>query len=302
MNYKSNPTTVKDLTKLDLDASQAALTKALSEMELEKHELEDQRSATLNILEDISESQKELQIKYKELKIIKNLIQNLGMTFKADLVMGYIIESIQELFPEVSVAYCNFLEEMPAPGPLLKIYPTLAIGSKYPITIINAVKKVLPSFKLSSAEQAPAAAFMRAEANYKLLSGKFSDGLEIVPNCQMTIPLKIDNIVRGLINFSSVSKDCTSQKNISFFTMILESADQTVEHLKNLVASEHSRLQDLINSMANGVLMFDLEGQVIAVNPTFRKFFGRLEAGSSLSYLIESLIRQNPEILEKFDI
>ncbi|MCX6799577.1 MAG: ATP-binding protein, partial [Candidatus Falkowbacteria bacterium] len=94
---------------------------------------------------------------------------------------------------------------------------------------------------------------------------KSSDQKPIID--QLVIPLNILSKTVGLMVLFFKVKPKFKKHQSSPVNTIIENVIQTIERLRILVSSEYSRFSNLINSMSNGVIMFDLNNKILLANP-----------------------------------
>ncbi|MEI7452449.1 MAG: ATP-binding protein [Candidatus Falkowbacteria bacterium] len=270
---------------------EAYLLKILKDAQQEKKRLEEQKIATLNILEDMSESQEELRIKYQEVKIIKELVQRIGTSFDPMEIITNIAKSVLGALPDMKIACVNFLSFGPNNVKTVMFFSDGGIGVDYMAAVKNSLFEFIGTQKTLLADEWT----MKEWKNYSNIEAKIVMGIaEITPSLpvnSVNIPINIEGLISGFFNFSS-PHNSISDREISFFSELLDSAAQTVVHLRQLVFSEHSRLRDLIQSMTNGVLRFDSDWLITAVNPIFLKMVAKLDVGYNLKEFLEYFTEQ----------
>ncbi len=278
----SNP----EIVAKKIDDPEAYLVKILKNAQAEKSKLEDQKIATLNILEDMSEAQEELHVKYQELKIIKELVQQLSTSFDPLEIVSHIAKSVLSVFPEVKVACANFLSSGADNIKVIYFFGAGGVGGDYlSVTKNNMINFVDKQKSLLVGDQTISMWRDPANVEIRIVEGVNTETTE-VPLNMVNLPINIEGLVCGFFNFSS-SKNEISERQITFFKDLLDSASQTVIHLRQLVFSEHSRLRDLIQSMTNGVLRFDSDWRITAVNPIFEKMVERQKIEYSLKEFLD---------------
>jgi len=290
----------------DLDIAKVAnpeeyLMKILKNAQQEKLRLEQQKIATLNILEDMSESQEELRIKYEELKIIKDLVQKLGTSFDPLEITTNIAKSVLSVFPDIKIACANFLALGPNNIKMINFFSAGGIGADYLATVKNNMLSFFPAQKLLLVDDKTIAEWKKSdEVEVKIASG-IGEMATSVPLNMVNLPIKIEGLIWGFFNFSS-PQNYISAREVEFFSELLDSASQTVVHLRQLVFSEHSRLRDLIQGMTNGVLRFDADWRVTAVNPVFQKMVGQQKIGYDLKEFLEYFVAHQKNVSNVIDL
>lgn len=258
----------------------------VAEIKEKSQEIENQQKATINILEDVNNSQEELKLRYRELDIIKSLTQKLGVTLEEQAVMKNIASALQELFPEAVVSHLIFpifVEHSEKTPNTTYVHSLKKIGPRYLEQINKQILQGLDNFPLYLKKKDYWGNWIKrgfvAEVSGNLQGGD-QDG---IPLSHLNIPIVVPNALAGLINLSSESADLLSnQKNADVVKVVVENAVQTVERLKVLVTSEHSRLQDLVESMRSAVVMFDENKRMAVVNSSAKKIFNIANTSFSL--------------------
>ena len=74
---------------------------------------------------------------------------------------------------------------------------------------------------------------------------------------------------------------------------------EELEKSQALIRSEHSRLNDLLKSMSNGVIMFDQKQNIIIANPLIQEIFGRKNDDGTLSSILSQLQEGHKEAAKR---
>ncbi len=81
------------------------------------------------------------------------------------------------------------------------------------------------------------------------------------------VPLIIRERPVGMINISSTREDAFSQYDIRLLYTIANQASVAIDRLRAVVAAEKSKMETMVESMSDGVIMMDNKGDVVVVNP-----------------------------------
>jgi signal transduction histidine kinase/chemotaxis receptor (MCP) glutamine deamidase CheD len=260
--------------ELTPELTQRAYMNVLEDLQLEKENMENQRVATFNILEDITESQITLEKKYKQIDVIRALTQKLGKTLEVRAVMDVICDAFKKLYPSITIAYV-IVPNNPTRAPnIIYINTQAEIGEMYvELTKANLI------YSLTQTPSALIKKFHKQWVKQKFYRemvdmGQRSD-TRVTPRSQVNVPLIVPGIFTSLLNISSTEANIFEDaEELQKIRTIIGSAAQTIERLNELINAEKSRLSDLVKSMTNGVVMFDVNREIIIANPMIRQISG----------------------------
>jgi len=90
----------------------------------------------------------------------------------------------------------------------------------------------------------------------------------------LNIPLSIDNVPTGIIHISSFSRSAFSEDDARILHTIADQVASAHKKLKDLIFKEKRKIESMVESMAEGVIMTDENDNLIALNPAARKMLG----------------------------
>ncbi|MGD0576860.1 MAG: ATP-binding protein [Candidatus Staskawiczbacteria bacterium] len=88
------------------------------------------------------------------------------------------------------------------------------------------------------------------------------------------IPLVISEKVAGLLTVADTRAGFYSQEEMSALYNIAQQATQAVTRLQKVVESENSKMNAMVSSMTDGVVMTDMDNRITVVNPAARRALG----------------------------
>lgn len=276
----------------------------VAEIQEKEREIEEQQKATINILEDVNNSQEELKLRYKELDVIKSLTQELGSTLEEVTVMKNIALAMQDLFPEVVISFVitPILAEEKFPK-IIHVHSLGKVGSPYLKKVEKWIIAGFEKFPLYLKKQKYWQKWIKANFSIEMDQHVRKDEESKIPLSHLNFPIVIPNTLAGLINFSStVPNFFENQKNVDVVNVIMENAIQTIERLKILITSEHSRLHDLVESMKNGVVMFGPNRRMIVANSSAKKVLNLRGKNCSLENILNSMQKGKMEGAKKINL
>lgn len=274
--------------KAVLKMEKLALANILEDIQDDRKEVEDQRLAIMNILEDVNMARSELQQKYKELEAISELTHSLGLSMELSSVMSSTGNAINEILPGSVVIFsiapldADFLDE------LIYIYSKKPLSSNN----IKFVKKESQKFLV---REKKSKLYKKKSTNIKvelLYSENRGDKKNIINNelyLAKDFSFKISGNKLGFLSIYFEESKSIPKKQLAVIETIISNVTQTIERLRILVSSEYSRFSNLVDSMSNGVLMFDLNKRVLLANPRAREFIDKKSGDITLNRFLSEL-------------
>lgn len=205
----------------------------------------------------------QLKLKLYELQIIDELNQNFGYSLSIENVTETIIQSLDKLFSYTTASYIT-LE-----GNKLKFKAHLneSVSKNY---LDDLKSKMLMGVKLISPEDISKRLFEDA------VDGNPINDLNVaVINSLFNVPLKINNSVIGIFTVTSTKSTTLTEKEIRLLYRIFANASTTITNLHALIEHEKGKLQVMVDSMYDGVLMIDKNFRILVVNPACYRLMGR---------------------------
>lgn len=202
-------------------------------------------------------------------------------------MMKSIVDAVWKLFPTVVVSYVISSLKEGGPSNEINVYSPGPVGEPFLQNVADSIRiglSAIPNQKM------PPETY-----TFNIIEGEKRSGLELLPISQANVPIVIPGMVAGLFNLSCSRPGLFGKPELNLIHTIIGSASQSIERLRLLIKSEHSRLNDLVASMSNGVLMFDREHRVIVNNQTLVKMIGGGDKEISLDAFLRK-VRIAPQI------
>ena len=79
----------------------------------------------------------------------------------------------------------------------------------------------------------------------------------------------------GMINISSCKKNAFSEEDTKLLYTIANQASNAIERLQAIITAEKSKMESMVESMAEGVVMVDERGEEMVINPRARQMLGQ---------------------------
>jgi PAS domain S-box-containing protein len=103
------------------------------------------------------------------------------------------------------------------------------------------------------------------------------------------IPLVIGDKIVGILTVAHTRDGLYKEDEMTLLYKIVNQASQEVGRLQEVVRTEEKKLNAMVESMSEGIIMTDKEYRITVVNPAARKALGLLNTDPSIFDLIECL-------------
>ena len=280
----------------DLEKSKAKLqewSKTLEEkVESRTKILDESREAVMNILEDIQEEKEivekqgmELAKAHKELKSfskgleekVKERTTELSILYEVSNAISYTLDYqtllkliMESLFKIVDYDICaSLLFDARTTNITLKpVYPGNAgfvnevknslIDSTSTLTGENIRKKQLNTFLIPTNPDVKP----KEERKFDEMRSFFN------------VPFVVRDKIIGMINVSSCKDNAFSEDDVKLIYTIANQASNAIERLQAVITAEKSKMESMVESMTEGVIMIDERSEVVVLNPQAKRMLG----------------------------
>jgi signal transduction histidine kinase/chemotaxis receptor (MCP) glutamine deamidase CheD len=280
----------KSTPSRSIDADAIRLQKAylniLEDMAIDRQILEDQRIATLNILEDINEDGDNLKQRYKQLDVEKTLIRNLSYGLKMSDIFEELIVALGKVLPgQVNFAYNIPFVDPGRKSDLIYVHAKTTIGKKYLEDVKKDIVLFFDTLPPQIKERAMLAKWARGNFMFEFLEKIEINDSDIMPFSSFNAPLVVKDKILGIVNISSICEDAFTKEDIKIVGRMVDITANTIDRLQKLLKAEESGINSMVQSLSNGVAMFDLEKRVTMANPAIMQMTGLPREGFYISEL-----------------
>lgn len=197
-----------------------------------------------------------------ELAITKELGDRIGYSLNIENIVDIISGSLNQFIKFSAVSYMLIEPEKI----IFKIHLEQSVSrdfidevKKRMITSLSALlEKKLPETKIE-----------------EVLSGAILvDDIDEPIRSYFNIPLVIADKVVGVLTVSHTKAGLYQEEEMTILYKIIKQASQAVTKLQEVVKTEQSKLNAMVESMAEGVIMTDKDMRVIIANPAARSIIG----------------------------
>lgn len=214
--------------------------------------------------EDLEKQKIEISQRIYETLILREIGERIGYELNIGKILDTIISSLSKLIPysavgymlispdEITVEFRSHLEE--------------SVNQKFLDTVrdhmLEALAKITPK-KFAVSDLKPT------------ITGTIVDEKNSCPIGSLWIaPLTINNRGLGVVAVGSKTAGLYRGREMEVLVQILTQANRAVNNLEKVIAAEQEKLNAMVNSMADGVLMLDRDLNLLVINPAAVSLLG----------------------------
>jgi len=205
-----------------------------------------------------TEAKKAEEDRLYKLDVIKDLEEKIAYTTDPEKVVDEVIVSLRNFY-NYSAASSMVIKDA---NIVFKIYAEEDIGLEY---VGKVEEDMLSSFEKLVGK-------LSLNIDRKIFGRPINNGIKSTYLSSFHMPLVANNKVLAIIHLSSFSENAfTDMKDLH---SIIDSASSALTHFSQTVNSETEKLNDLINSIDDGILMIDNKNNLLTINDSAQKILG----------------------------
>lgn len=211
-----------------------------------------------------------------EITMMKEIQDRIGYSLEIEKVVDIILGSLDALVNYSSVSALVFEKERLQ----FKTHLKEQVSQQY----IDSIKtSLLTAYATIEGVDIPVV----AEGN---VSGVALDDLNhAMPGSSFHVPLIVNDRVVGMINVSAIKANTFTEAEMTTLYKIAAQASQALSRLENILTVEKGKLMAMIGSLADGLFMVDLNGQLTVINDAAKDFLGIPKDNPSTIDLLSAL-------------
>src|SRR3990167_935882 len=220
----------------------------------------------------------EMQRRMYEVSILKELGDRIGYSLNVQKIVDVIIGSLRNLLDYSTVGYLLLGEEG-------KVIFHCVLEESVNKNFITEVKN-----GMVAALSALAGHEMKLDEIDESISGTITD--ETNKNSAKSffnIPVVINDQPVGLLNISSTKDGLYKEEEMTILYTIMNQASTAVSKLENILTQEKGKLNSMVESMADGVLMVDTKNRLLVINPQARLMLGIAKSSATIFDVLDQL-------------
>jgi PAS domain S-box-containing protein len=286
--------------KEEINLKTEQLKKIINDVQKDKDNLENQQKAMLNILEDANDvqidlksSKNDLEIKQKELESMVSLGQKLSKANELAEIADILHKHLSGVFEFKAIAFYIFSQKE------LKTKEfRLYCPEKNSKEIISNSRDWIKGFLLKKL-------FLTKSDLEKLniplpkVFGKKPNLLKLDILKENCFVLKYSNENLGAICFYT-DKKISSEIEILLGALML-TVSVFISGIMSSLKSQQSKIKSLVNSVNNGIIMFDEKEDLVLINPAAMNLAGIDDKKEDLGGFFEAIKKEGYDLKEKLD-
>lgn len=218
----------------------------------------------------LTKREEELEAKIYEIAILKELGERIGYSLNTRKIVEIITGSLGQFIPYSAVSYLLIEPQ----SLLFHCHLESSVDAVFVTAIRDRMHAALNA--LTNDEYAK----MRVEET--VTGAIITESLHDPVQSYFNIPLVIRNRTVGLITVASTKPDLYHEDEMTLLYKITSQASQAVSRLEEVLAIEEEKLNAMVSSMPDGLLMTDPEFRIIVMNPALERTLD-LEGDGSIS-------------------
>jgi signal transduction histidine kinase len=221
--------------------------------------------------------EQELNREAYESEILRELGERFGYELDEEKIIDIITSSIGRLFSYSTVSSLLLTEEKT----ILKIHLKESVNQQF----IDTMKESM----LASAE-ALGQNQVRSLPLEEIVTGTFiNENDQKTIGSYFNVPIVINDKLSGLINITSEIPNCYQMSETTILYRIVNQASTAVSKLRRVLNTEKGKINSMLLSMPDGVVMIDTESNIEIINTAARDMLQVKEVNPTLFDLAESL-------------
>jgi PAS domain S-box-containing protein len=199
-----------------------------------------------------------------ELHTLHDISNAISYTFDYNQLVIMTMQSIKNVI-DYDIA-CSYLMD--------REFDNLTICLSQPVSenLIEDIKKDILSafFDLTNRESSEDKIIFNLSRLYdKKTQGKI-EGITSLKSF-FDIPLRVGNEIVGMTRISSCRENAFSRDDAKLLYTIANQMSGPIERLRHIIAQEQSRMESMVESMSEGVIMLNEMGEIVIINPQARR-------------------------------
>ena len=210
----------------------------------------------------LAKRERDISRRMYELAILKELGDRIGYSLDVQQIIDVIINSLHQFIDYSAVSYMLL-------GPeklIFKMHLERSVHQRF----VNDIRdRMLGSLS----------ALLDREFNKKdvkeIISGAIIiEELDEPVRSFFNIPLVIDEKVVGVLTVADTKSGLYKEEEMTILYKIIQQASKAVTSLQGVVKTEQAKVNAMVESMADGVVMTDIDYRIMVLNPSARSIIG----------------------------
>lgn len=217
---------------------------------------------TKKVKKELVNQEKVLNNKLYEIAILKELGERTGYSLNVEKTVDVITGSLPQFIEYSAVSYMLVEPE--------KVIFRSHLEESVTRDFVNEVKKRM----ITSLNALMGKEFKDSQIEETLSGAILIDELEAPVQSFFNIPLVIGDKPVGILTIASKQPGLYKEEEMTILYKITNQASQSVSRLQEVLEVEKGKLNAMVASMAEGVVMTDTDYRIMVINPAVKKMLG----------------------------
>lgn len=240
---------------------------------------------------DLSKKKREIDQKIYETLILRQIGERIGYELNIAKILDIIIDSLTNLLSFSSASYLLISEDKSKLN--LRIHLQEVVG---PIFISTVKEYMLDALNKDGTKKYSASDFQETTTG-TIVS---EDAKDQVASLWIR-PITINTRGVGILAIASKKPGLYKGSEMDVLSKILSQADRAVNNLEIIISSERSKVEAMVASMADGVLMFNKDFNLSVINPAAMKLLGFADNQKPTIFDIAKTLADKLDLRAKLD-
>lgn len=241
---------------------------------------------------ELSRKKKELDQKIYETLILREIGQRIGYELNIGKILDTIVDSLNKFLPYSVSSYILVSDDGTKLNQRVQVEESvnkafLEVTTKYMLDCLNNFVG-LRNFTEGDVSQMTTGTIVSEEST--------SD-----PKSIWVTQVFINKRGVGVLAIASKNPGLYKGPEMEFLVKILAQANQALNNLETIISSERGKLESMVSSMADGVLMFDQNYNLILVNPAAVALLGLATGAKPTIFDVAKVLADKLDIRTKLE-
>lgn len=239
---------------------------------------------------DIKKKKKEIEKKIYETLILREIGERIGYELNISKILDTIVDSLNNLLPYSVIAYFLITADV-------KVVSRMHLEEPVNKSFLDTMKKYMLESLNHLTEKSYSASDIQDSITGTIIN---EDNHEVVNSLWLT-PVSINSKGVGVLAIASKRPGLYNGPEMEFLIQILNQANRAVNNLETIISSERLKLDAMVYSMADGVLMFDKDLNLIVINPGTIRLLGLVTNTKPTIFEIARTLSDKLDLRSKLD-
>lgn len=212
----------------------------------------------------------------------QEILEELLKTTDIDSIMESILKALKSLIPFHTVSYVISKSEGREFSNLLYIFTNGGVQKVFPEVVQKEMLSFIQGFSPEMIEKEDFVEQLEQENHCDFVEGKMDPAGAATPSDSFIVPFYTEDSKRCRAIFHIALTEegkVFSEEDKNIAADIINTAAISFERIQKLINSEKGKIAELVDSMEEAVVLFDLKKRVIVINPSMQKItkFDNLE-------------------------